>query len=271
MLLLTSTFAYLWMAFHNNRIFGTPFWPSTQSQGTSQTQSCTVRSHPHITDGAQINLCLWSDLNCMLASASSDGGQLALFEITSVNFPRSFALHLLSCSHFPAKAGSAGTQRVLPCLCWGFTPAGCLACCLFNPHMKLNCPCKENTQWWDEWRLQHPSAEQDVSCLEQSDRPNQAICSSVKTAYSAMLTVSSALDDKNPDFFLNFHHPFRTEKMRFSWWVNEPVSSDIITLNSVSDVFKISLLKQVWPLRKRGCRTSFYSETGSSPNISSEW
>lgn len=168
MLLLTSTFAYLWMAFHNNRIFGTPFWPSTQFQGTSQTRSCTVRSDPHITDGAQINLCLWSDLNCMLASASSDGGQLALFEITSVNFPRSFALHLLSCSHFPAKAGSAGTQRVLPCLCWGFTPAGCLGCWLFNPHMELNHSCTEDTQCCEEWRLQHPLAEQDVSCLEQS-------------------------------------------------------------------------------------------------------
>lgn len=63
-----------------------------------------------------------------------------------------------------------------------------------------------------------------------------------------MLTVSSSLDDKNPDYIyifliIIFKHALRTEKMRFSWWVNEPISSDLITLNSVSDVFKISLLK----------------------------
>lgn len=52
---------------------------------------------------------------------------------------------------------------------------------------------------------------------------------------------------------------------------DEPFKTDLITLNSSSDVFKISLLMQVWPLRKKeqtGFRTAFYSESGSSPNTS---
>lgn len=54
---------------------------------------------------------------------------------------------------------------------------------------------------------------------------------------------------------------------------DEPFKSDLITLNSVSNVFKISLLKQVWHLTKKertGFRTAFYSESGSSPSTSSK-
>lgn len=53
---------------------------------------------------------------------------------------------------------------------------------------------------------------------------------------------------------------------------DELFKSDLITWNSVSDVLKISLQKQVWHLTKNertGFRTALYFESDSSPNTSS--
>lgn len=78
--------------------------------------------------------------------------------------------------------------------------------------MQTRCPALQRVE-----AIEHPLDEQDVLCLEQSDGPNKTTCSSVKTFYSFIFTISSSLEDKNTYFF-NFQVPFknRIKKTSFS-------------------------------------------------------
>jgi len=70
--------------------------------------------------------------------------------------------------------------------------------------MKLHHLCKQDARCCEEWRPEHPLAEQGVLCLEQSDKPNRTTRSPVTTGSSFMFIVSSSLEDKNPDFVFLF-------------------------------------------------------------------
>lgn len=185
---------------------------------------------------------VWSKLG--VGFSSQQWWPASFFWDDQCKLPKKLCLALAELLPLSSKnVSSASTCRVLPCLCWGFPPGGCLSCWLFNPHMKLHHLCKQDAQHCEEWRLEHPLAEQDVLCVEQSDRPNWTTCSSAKTDHSFMFTVSSSLEDKNPDFFFYFQAPIKNRKNEIFMMGDEPYKSDLITLNSVSDVFKISLLK----------------------------
>lgn len=159
MLLLTSTFAYLWMAFHNNRIPWhslLAFHPFSRYLANTKLHSSisspryrwsTDKSLPVVWFKFHVGFSFqwwwpagsfWSN-QCKLPEKLC----LTLAELLSLSSKGRFCWHI--------KGASLLVLRLHTCWVPGLLTV--------NAHMELNHPCKEDSQWCDEWKLQHPLAE----------------------------------------------------------------------------------------------------------------